>query len=249
MPIPVEDPGFLGAIIGAVSGLVGAALGGAISYYASLVQYRTEHGTRQNSALAAALIEICRNQSLLILELDRALPLWLSRCYDRPSARQELHDITCPIQKCETRVYDIFFSELIPSPYGPELKTYYDRVGHINKLSEAHADGLPPEKFSSYIRAVALSVEIADELAAALQQHVSRVLAKSWGKEDDFGGLADGRSRALYMVALYRTKLSDLESFIADCEACPTLPRLIREGGKELLDSWVIPARALTRRW
>lgn len=242
-----KDTGFLGAVVGAISGLIGAALGGFATYYASLRQYRTEHQTKQNSALAASLVEMCRNQSTLIRELDRVLPIWLARCYDNQNAAHALQEVTTPIPKCDTRVFDSFFTELIASQYGSELKTYYDRIGYVNQISNEHSNGLPPEKFAGYVRALALAVEVADDLASELQRRVSKTMPKNWGKEDDFGGLADQRDRALYLAALYRTRLSILESYIAGKEITEALPPLIIAKDKSQLNPWVIPARELMK--
>ena len=238
-----QDPGFLGAIVGAVSGLVGALVGGIVTYYASLRQYRVEHATKQNSALNAVLIEICRNQSLLTSELDRALPLWLSRRHESPSVADHLRKITSPLPRCATRVFDAFFTELIPSRYGSELKTYYDRVSYINHLSKSHETGLPAEEFSVYVRMLALAIEVADDVAAELNQYVSKANLKGWGRENDFEAMANERDRALYMAALFRTKLSDLERFIGSRDEGQALPDLIRKKNKHMLNAWVIPAR------
>src|ERR1700736_1137314 len=114
MASPLEDSGFLGAIVGAIAGLIGALLGAGATYFAATRQYRIEHDTRQRAALAASLLEICRNQATLMHELDRVLPLWLSRKHETTSALGHLRKVTNPIFKYGTRVYDCFFTELIP---------------------------------------------------------------------------------------------------------------------------------------
>ena len=243
-----SDASFLGAVVGAISGLIGAAIGGVVSYYASIRQYRTEYLIKQNSAFASALLEICRNQSPLIRELDRVLPLWLSRRYDTTATALALKEATTPIPHLETRVFDHLFSELISSPCGPELKTYYDRVSYINQISVVHSNGLPAEEFASYVRSLALSVEVANDIAQELHDRLSKKMQSMWGKEDDFKGITDQRERALYMAALYRTKLSVLESFISGEEMTQNISPLITNSDKSQLDPWVIPARLFPKQ-
>jgi len=242
--LPLGDPGFLGAIVGAVAGLLGAGLGGFATYFAAIRQYRTEHATRQNSALAAVLIEIGRNQHTLIRELDRALPLWLARCHDASTAGADLKAATWPMPAYDVRICDAFFPELLSSIYGPELKTYYDRIAFLNKLAADHPDGIPAADFAQHVRTLALAVEIAFDLAAALQVHVRKVMPKGWGKEDDAQTLESGKERALYMAALHRTDLRDLESFAAG-DLKPSVPMYVRDRPPQTMLSWVVPAREL----
>jgi len=240
-----RDAAFLGAIVAAISGLLGAVIGAIATYLATTRQYQTEYDTRQRAALAASLLEIFRNQSTLIRELDRVLPLWLSRQHDVPSGSGHLRNITKPIVKYQTKVYDSFFTELIPSRFGPELKTYYDRVTFINCLADDYHDGLPATEFYGYVRALALSVEIADDLARAIHQHVAKQLQEGWGKENDFKTFEDMSERSLYMAALFRTKLQDLEDFIADGTLSSGIPSRITAQDKSHLRPWVLPAREI----
>lgn len=242
-----KDASFLGAVVGAISGLIGTAIGGFVTYRASLRQYRTEHQTKQNAALAAAFIEVCRNQDSLILELDRVLPLWLTKRYGASEVAKNLAEATTPIPTYDTRVYDSFFSELISSTYGSELKTYYDRLSYLNQISKVHWNGLPSKEFANYVRTLVLAVEVAYEIASELNNCVLTTMPKNWGKENNFKTLIAQRERALYMAALYRTELSVLESFIAGEKSTSPLPTLISSRDKSALDPWVIPARKILK--
>lgn len=245
--LPIGDPGFLGAVVGAVAGLLGALIGGAATYFAAIRQYRTEHHTKQNSALAAVLIEICSNQQTLIRELDRSLPLWLCRCYDAVGAEDDLKDATWPIPAYHVRICDTFFAELLSSVYGPELKTYYDRIAFVNALRHDHPAGIPAEHFAVHVRTLALAIEIAYHLTSVLQTHASKAMPKGWGIEDVAKPLEHGKQRALYMAALHRTSLNDLESFLGG-DIKPSVPNYIIDRDPDMMQSWLLPARVLYQR-
>ncbi len=170
------------------------------------------------------------------------LPLWLSRKHDHATASGHLKEITCPILTYQTRVYDSFFTELLPSRFGPELKTYFDRVAFINGLSKRYSSGLPSGAFSSYVEALALAVEVADELAKEIHRYCSAELLANWSKENDYNGLVKGSEESLYRAALYRTKLQDLEQYLSRSVPIPSLPRRITEKEMKML-AWVTPAR------
>ncbi|MFN6183639.1 MAG: glycine zipper family protein [Burkholderiales bacterium] len=243
-----RDIGFIGAIIGALSGLIGAVIGGVATYLASTRQYRTEHRVRQNAALSACLLELCRNQPTLIRELDRILPLWLTRQHSSIRCAEHLSEITKSIPIIETRVFDAFFPELVSSPYGPELKTYYDRIAFINKLASAYADGIPAYQFGGYVRALALSLEVAIDIVNALNRTVSKNLPPLWGRESDFESLVADTDRTLLMTALFRVKLSDLEQKIIGQHVSSSIPERIINCDSSELFAWVAPARVLANR-
>lgn len=243
-----SDAGFVGALVGAISGIFGAVFGGAMTYYASKQQYHTEHQTKQNAALGACLIEICRNQAGLIRELDRVLPLWLSRRYDSDPLSHILKEATSPIPKFDTRIYSSFFTELLSSPYGSELKTYYDRVETINAFSEGFPEGLPSKFFFQYVQVLALAVEVTYDIADALQKVTETEMPQKWGKEKDYQNLNLFKERALLMAALFRTKLSDLESFLAGEHTTAGFPELVTKCDKVSLAPWLIQAQDFFRK-
>lgn len=250
MDIPTDST-FVGALIGGLAVLLGARLGASATIRAARVQFQTEYRTRQTAALAAALMEICRNQPSLIGHLDRVLPLWLSRPFnDGEAGRGELVEVTKSIPKISTSIYDAFFVELIPSPFGAELKTYYDRLGRINALALDVLGGVTPNDFQGYVSDLALAIEVAYDIGRDLKGYVkrSKLLEDKWGKEDYLSGFEDKDSsrRAEYMVALHRTTLADLEKYISDPERYPDIPRLLVESELVLSETnWVKAARAL----
>jgi hypothetical protein len=240
----LSDPSFLGALLGAFAGLVGAGVGGAATYWASVHQYRTEYRTKQTAALAAVLMEISWNQNMLIHELDRVLPLWLSRRHDSPSAAAYLKEVTGPRPELDVRIYDAFFAELIPSKHGPELKTYYDRLRQVN----SHEESVPANSFQEYVRAIALATEIAYPLIDALRLDVGKFVPAGWGIKELSASIAAGQQRAIYMAGLHRTDLDKLEKFAAGMET-GWLPEVVRNSPVEYLDAWIIPARRASRQF
>lgn len=245
MKFPTSDPGFLGAIIGAISGLLGALIGGLATYLASTRQYRIEYQTRLRAALVAALIEICRNHPTLFNELDRVLPLWLSRKHDSITAKDHLKEVTSQIPRYHTRVHDNFFIELITSKFGSEIKTYYDKIIFINELSIKNTGGLNPSQFPSYVTSLAISIEAADALAKEIHRYCKKEIIDKWGKDDYFGFIEEVSDRSLYMTALTRTKLSDIEIYLKTGVAPPSIRIVITRKDKNSLFPWIIPAREL----
>jgi len=239
----MNDPGFAGAVVGAIAGLVGAVIGGAATYVASIRQYRTEYRMKQHAALIAALLEISRNHASLFRDLDRVIPLWLARSYfERP---HDLAKVSSGFARYDVRVYQNFFSELVASKYGPELKTYYDRIEYLNAVTTAHPQGIPPELFHTLVPQLALSLELTHEILEELASACAKELKQAWGKESDYQSVHNARDDALLLAAMFRTNLADLEDALAGRDAPTIATRLIDRYRQRVHDAWMAPARAL----
>jgi hypothetical protein len=79
MDIPINDPGFLGAIVGAVSGLLGAVIGGVLTYLGS-TQLERQKAKELSKRLHCLLFdEISGHAVELGRDIDFVLPEWLHR--------------------------------------------------------------------------------------------------------------------------------------------------------------------------
>jgi len=130
--------GLLGALLGAI---IGGAIGGAATIFAAFQQHRVENRDKMASALTSVLSELLTHQPTLYLNLDKCLPLWLSRMHldDTKKRRLEIElKNVCVLSIYDTRMFDERFSDIMTSRYGEKysillhqdsiLKQYVERV-------------------------------------------------------------------------------------------------------------------------
>ncbi len=70
-------------------------------------------------------------------------------------------------------------------------------------------------------------------------------IKNKWGKDDYFGFIEESSDRSHYMMALTRTKLSDIEEYIKTGIVPTSVGDMITKNEINSLNPWIIPAREL----
>ena len=213
---------------GMAGALIGALIGGLCTYIAARAQHKREYETLQHNALISVLLEICRNQPKMVLELDRVIPLWLAREYIKPEAQtKHLSDLASPLVKYTTRTFDSFYKETVSSKYGPEIDQYYRCINDLNFLAEKYNNSLPAEELRLYVGSLSHAIGRAIDLVHELHHFCHQDVKKNWGRDQDISSFLENTKRSLFLSALYRTSLDDIDKYLLGKEIPSTLTEVL----------------------
>jgi hypothetical protein len=247
MDIPINDPGFLGAIVGAVSGLAGAVIGGLLAYVGSNRLERQKAKELSKRLHCLLFEEISGHTSSLARDADSILPMWLHR--GNPNiwdSNELLHEVK--IQQLNTFCFDNFFEQLIYSPLLVPITNYYRYVKHLNELTQyAYQSGNDSKiDVETMVRNCYLLLEAST--------HAIDDLLKTKGITTYFTPLIENRvedykiskPRYLYLVALARydfPKLNKWGSLLEQRKIPADLPAIFSEDKGIMLLNYLEQAR------
>jgi hypothetical protein len=157
------DTTLIAGIMGLIGALLGAGIGGWATYHAAGVQFRLENEAKIASAVTSVLSEILCHYPTLYLDLDRCLPLWLSRMHLKRKIEVVPKEV-CPLPIYDMRIFEERFSDVMTSRYGENIRYYYTGIRYLNGLSkEFLSNGLPSREFGNYITNLRLLILSGDD--------------------------------------------------------------------------------------
>jgi len=214
MDVSKIDPKLVDDLITAMIGLSGTLLGAWISWRATRTQYHIEFIAKQNACLRAILLEMCRNHHGLVLDLDRSIPFYHARVFEFGGTEARLRDIYGQTQKPNTRVYDALFVDLVSSPFGSPLESYYDRIRWLREMKVKYPDGLPRERFVEFIRRLSGAVTFSVDLICRISVHKGVLDESSATLKEEIDEVKITGERSLAIASLHQLKFETLEALI-----------------------------------
>ncbi len=228
-------------------------IGGTATFLAASEQHKAENKAKIASAVTSVLSELLIHRPELCLNLDRCLPLWLSRMHldatKKPNLEIKLKDV-CFLSIYDTRIFDERFSDLMTSRYGEHLRLYYTRIQNLNSLSKDYwPNGIPSHKFKDYINNTQLSILTGDILISELLVRYKNNIVKQWKCEYFFCYTKQKQKGALALAYLADTNMDHIYRYVESgfTEAEASLDEVLKVLTPEELNnhSCVVAARQI----